>query len=404
MMTKKTLLLFPASVVLLLTSGGVALRAQQTTPPPPPSPLAPLAPVQAPPATRETPPTPPTAPAAPEAPALAAVVAPDEFSFSFNGPGNYLGVQTEEIGNENLSRYGLQRGARGVGVAKVIKDSPAERAGLKENDVILRFDGEAVTSIRKLNRLIGEAAPEQTARLTISRGGAEQELSVTLSRRQGFSKGFGTLAAPQAIEELRRLGEQGGQQSGELRRQSEEMRRFGEGARRQMENLRRDSPELFKDGRGFYFNFGAGRRIGVSTTALTEQLANYFSIGGGGGLLVTSVNDNTPAAKAGLKAGDIITAVNGKSVGEMGELSRALNDQGEGAVTLTVVRDKKERAVTLMPEKVPSPTFDFNLGARLAPVFAVTVPRVRITAARPRIDVVPRVKTVPKIKTYSPVL
>ncbi len=404
MMTKHRLLLFPASLVLVLTSGGViALRAQQTTPPRR-SPLAPLAPVQSPPATRNTPPTPPTAPVAPEASALAAVVAPDEFSFSFNGSGNYLGVQTEEIGVENLSRYGLQRGARGVGVAKVIKDSPAERAGLEENDVILRFDGEAVTSIRKLNRLIGEAAPEQTARLTISRGGAEQELSVTLSRRRGFSKGFGTLAAPPAIEELRRLGDQGSRQSGELRRQSEEMRRLGEGARRQMENLRRDNPELFKDGRGFYFNFGAGRRIGVSTTPLTEQLANYFNIGGGRGLLVTSVNDNTPAAKAGLKAGDIITAVNGKSVGETGELSRALNDQGEGAVTLTVVRDKKERAVTLVPEKAPSPTFDFNLGARLAPAFAVTVPRVRITAARPRINVVPRVRTVPKIKTYSPVL
>ncbi|MBA3711829.1 MAG: PDZ domain-containing protein [Pyrinomonadaceae bacterium] len=396
MMTKKTLLLFPASVVLLLTSGGVALRAQQTTPPPPPSPLAPLAPVQAPPATRETPPTPPTAPAAPEAPALAAVVAPDEFSFSFNGPGNYLGVQTEEIGNENLSRYGLQRGARGVGVAKVIKDSPAERAGLKENDVILRFDGEAVTSIRKLNRLIGEAAPEQTARLTISRGGAEQELSVTLSRRQGFSKGFGTLAAPQAIEELRRLGEQGGRQSGELRRQSEEMRRLGEGARREMENLRRDNPQLFKDGRGFNFNFGAGRRIGVSTTPLTEQLAIYFGIGGGGrGLLVTSVNDNTPAAKAGLKAGDIITAVNGKSVGEAGELSRALNDQGEGAVTLTIVRDKKERAVTLTPEKSQAPVFE------LSPI-SISVPRVRITT--PTISIAPRIKITPKVVTRSPVL
>ncbi|MDQ3651281.1 MAG: PDZ domain-containing protein [Acidobacteriota bacterium] len=383
MMTKQRLLLFPASVALLLTSGAVALRAQQT-PPPPRAPLAPLAPVQTPPATRNTPPTPPTAPVAPEVSALAAVVAPDEFSFSFNGPGNYLGVRTEEIGDENLNRYGLQRGAaRGVGVAKVIRDSPAERAGLKENDVILRFDGEAVTSIRKLNRLIGEAAPEQTARLTISRSGAEQELSVTLSRRQGFSKGFGTLAAPPAIEELHRLGEQGG---------------------RQMENLRRDNPELFKDGRGFYFNFGSGRRIGVSTSSLTEQLANYFSISGGRGLLVTSVNDNTPAAKAGLKAGDIITAVNGKSVGEAGELSRALNDQGEGAVTLTVVRDKKERSVTLTPEKAPSPTFDFNLGARLAPAFAVTVPRVRITAAKPRINIVPRVRIVPKIKTYLPVL
>src|SRR3989440_9984208 len=102
-------------------------------------------------------------------------------SFFLDG-GAFLGVGTEDITKENMARYGL-REVRGVGVTEVIKDSPAEKAGLKKDDVILRFDGESVTSVRKLTRLVSEAAADQTVRLAISRGGAEQELSVTLSKR-----------------------------------------------------------------------------------------------------------------------------------------------------------------------------------------------------------------------------
>src|SRR5260370_38923015 len=103
------------------------------------------------------------------------------FSLLVDG-GAFLGVGAEDISKENMSRYGM-REVRGVGVTEVIKDSPAEKAGLRKDDVILRYDGESVTSVRKLNRLVGEAAADQTVRLTISRGGSEQELSATLAKR-----------------------------------------------------------------------------------------------------------------------------------------------------------------------------------------------------------------------------
>src|SRR5215475_10209106 len=103
------------------------------------------------------------------------------FSLFFDG-GAYLGVQTEDISKENMARYNM-REVRGVGVTEVLKDSPAEKAGLRKDDVILRFDGESVTSVRKLTRLVGESSADQAVRLTISRGGAEQEVSVTLSKR-----------------------------------------------------------------------------------------------------------------------------------------------------------------------------------------------------------------------------
>src|SRR6266700_6476486 len=98
-------------------------------------------------------------------------VEPREFSILING-GSFLGVYAEDISKENMGRYGL-RDIRGVGVTEVVKDSPAEKAGLRKGDVITRFDNEAVTSVRKLNRLVSEVAPDHKVSLGISRGGSE---------------------------------------------------------------------------------------------------------------------------------------------------------------------------------------------------------------------------------------
>src|SRR5256885_12076745 len=61
---------------------------------------------------------------------------------------------------------------------------------------------------------------------------------------------------------------------------------------------------------------------------LTKQLADYFGVKDGG-LLITSVTENSPAAKAGLKAGDVITAAEGEKVTSSGDLTRAINKKDE---------------------------------------------------------------------------
>ena len=77
------------------------------------------------------------------------------FSFSWDGDGGYLGVQTEEVTRENLGKYNL-RDVRGVAVAKVVEGSPASAAGVQDGDVIVKINGEDVTSGRKLTRLVSE--------------------------------------------------------------------------------------------------------------------------------------------------------------------------------------------------------------------------------------------------------
>lgn len=279
--------------------------------------------------------------------------------------GSFIGIYTEEVNRENMSKYGLAE-ARGVVISKVMDDSPAARAGLRKDDVILRFNGEEVTSVRRLSRMIAEVSPDHVARLTISRGGAEQEVSVTVGKRDDFNT--------RILQSYSLLGDN----------------------QKMLE-------ELQQGRNGFAYSLGSHRRIGVATTPLTKQLADYFGVTSGKGLLLTSVKENSPAAKAGLKAGDIITAVNGEPVEDAGDLIEAVNRNQTGDVTLTIVRDKSQRTVTVTPDKgqtMFSPDFPYEAFPRVG---QFVMPRTDVTpminkALLQRIEVKPRIKINPSFR------
>jgi serine protease Do len=318
----------------------------------------------------------PTAPPAPAAP-------PEPFTQSFSmflDGGSFLGVHAEDINKENMGRYGM-REARGVGITSIVKDSPAEKAGLKKDDVILRFDGESVTSTRKLSRLVSEVAPDQSVRLGISRGGSEQEVAVTIGKREHSMDALNNLQGLKGLEGLKGLGDR-----------FEGLEGFGTpGAR----VWKWEGPDSDHD--GFVFAFGNNRRIGVSTTQLTKQLAEFFGIADGKGVLVTSVGDDSPAAKAGIKAGDVITAVDGEKLEDAGDLTRALGKKKEGDVTLTIVRDKHQRSVTVTPKAatpaIAAPGTAPQVGRR------VILPRINLPTIPPINIMIPRIDlpTIPEI-------
>jgi serine protease Do len=297
------------------------------------------------------------------------------FSFQFDG-GAFLGIGTEDISKENMGRYSM-REVRGAGVTQVVKDSPAEKAGLKKDDVILRFEGESVTSARKLSRLVSESAPDQTVRLTISRGGAEQEVTVTLSKHS-----MKNLLGAAIRDDV-------------------------------LKGIEKDWPQIQSGDGNFVFSFGANRRIGVSTQPLTKQLADYFGAKDGG-LLITSVNENSPAARAGLKAGDIITAVDGEKVDSSGDIVRAINKKEEGEISLTVLRDHNSRTVNLTPEKSKEPTVlrPGTVGTRRIVIPSVQVPAIPemnieipriVIPATPKIDVTVPART-PRVRSGARVI
>jgi serine protease Do len=243
-----------------------------------------------------------------------------------NDGGGFLGVQPVEVTKENSSKFGL-REVRGVAIEKVIENSPAAAAGLQNGDVILRFNGEEVTGMRKLMRLIGETAPDHQARLTILRGGDEKEFTITMGKHPERRLGEGALnlAIPMP-------------QAPEFPRSEMPMRiPFGNGE----ENV-------------FVFH-GGGRQIGVGVAPLTKQLGEYFGVADGKGLLVNDVRENSPAAKAGIRAGDVIIEAEGKPVDGMAPLIRAINEKKEGEVTLTVIRNKDRKIFKVTPEKSSAP-------------------------------------------------
>ncbi|HYH86121.1 MAG TPA: PDZ domain-containing protein, partial [Pyrinomonadaceae bacterium] len=317
---------------------------------------------------QEAPPAPPARPSQP-APAQAPAPPVAGFAATFFDDGGFLGVHVEEVTRGNAARYNLSGGPRGVGVKDVVKGSPAERAGLRAGDVIVRFDGESVTSVRKLTRLIVETAPEHTARVAFVRNGSEQEVSATLAKRErvmptfegGFLPGFDS-------EDMKLFGER-------WKDHSEKWQLKGDELRKKLEGLQRANPG------GVPFIVGTSRRIGVTTSPLGRQLADYFGVSGG--VLVSSVEANSPADKAGLKAGDIITEADGAKIENAGDLVSALSRKESGEVTLTVVRDKKQRTVRVTPERRETEGVYVRPGSfRIeGPVASITLPSVRATAS-----------------------
>jgi serine protease Do len=256
---------------------------------------------------------------------------PQVFSQTISSGGGYLGVQMNEVTKDNFAGFGLRQ-VRGAAIEKVLDNSPAAQAGLQTGDVIVRFNGTEVTSVRQLTRLISEVAPDHQAKITISRNGSEREITATMGKRD----------MPQMF------------QTGTFKDLSD------------FPNIR-EFPELSKipilplgDGESNVFVFGQSRQIGVGVAPLTAQLGDYFGVASGKGLLINNVRENSPAAKAGLKAGDVIVEVEGKSVASNLDLIRAIGEKKEGDVNLTIIRDKNRQTVRVTPEAVKSGTFNFN--------------------------------------------
>ena len=244
------------------------------------------------------------------------------------GQGSYLGVFIADVSAEDVERLGL-REERGVRVTGVAEDGPARDAGLQEDDVILSWNGARLESEAQLRRLLNETPGGRSATLGLFRGGSELTKTVKLGQRGG---------APGVIS-LR---------SGWDEDAAAELRDRLELNREQLGDL---SVRLRGIPRVMTFMSMRGGRLGVGVQGLEPQLAEYFGLGDRTGVLITTVKDDSPAAKAGLKAGDVIIAVAGEAVEGVGDVSRLLWGADAGPAEIRILRDRKERTVTVeLPE------------------------------------------------------
>ncbi len=187
---------------------------------------------------------------------------------SFNGERAWMGVRLKDVTPEKARELKLP-GEYGAIVAKVEPDSPAAKAGLAANDAILEFAGERVRSVAQLGRLVRETPPGRTVNLEVSRDGQQRTITVKLeSHGEEF---YGSWVRPMPP----------------------------------MPRVTVPKVEVFPNVPGFdfeHFGFGPSQsRLGISTVDLTAQLADYFGVKQGKGVLVREVKSGSPAEKAGVR-------------------------------------------------------------------------------------------------------
>jgi S1-C subfamily serine protease len=108
-------------------------------------------------------------------------------------------------------------------------------------------------------------------------------------------------------------------------------------------------------------------RLGVMVTALTPELRTHFGAAADRGLLVARVELDSPAARAGIKVGDVLVEVGGTSVDEAGDVLGVLANS-DGKVAVTVLRDKKRMTIDVDPKATPATSWLFEMMRKLAPV------------------------------------
>ena len=226
---------------------------------------------------------------------------------------SYLGVDIRDVTTERASALKLKE-ERGVEIITVDQDAPAGKAGLREHDVILDFNGAAVESEEQIRRLIREVPPGRTVTLGISRDGSPMKISVQLADH-------GAVVArvrPRVMVPVPRI-----------------------------QVFPRNSMDLPFQVQTYSYV------LGVQTESLTRQLGDYFGVKDGEGVLVRSVEKGSAAEKAGLKAGDVIIRADNEKLTDRSDLSHILRDHKTGGkLTLVVMRDKHEQTFTVtLPDR-----------------------------------------------------
>jgi serine protease Do len=236
-------------------------------------------------------------------------------AFQFVGRGSHIGVAVEDLDDADAKQM-----KGGVRVETVTPDGPADKAGIKAGDTITEFDGERVRSTMQFSRLVMETPTGRQVQVGLSRGG--QRINVTVSpERRSTSDDFGLrmfdFARPGRVPTPARPP-----------------------TRAPLAPM--VTPDVF-DLPGM-MRLGSARRLGVTVERLDDQLAEYFGVKDG--LLVKSVQADSAAQKAGIKAGDVITGLNGSKVYDASDLNRAIERIAEtGEFTAEVVREKKTQSV-----------------------------------------------------------
>ena len=269
----------------------------------------------------------------------------------YSGAGqSYLGIGVAEIDADRSKELKLAE-ERGVEVRSVEDNSPAAKAGLKEGDVVLEYNGARVEGTAQFVRMVRETPAARQVKLSIWRDGTSQTVTATIGTRKTRLYDF---SAPGEHKKLLMMKRGPGEAPEALEppeppepAEPPEPPSVDEDYTIQIPEINIPDvhiPEIQR----YMFTVG-GPRLGVESETLGSQLAEFFGVKEG--VLVRSVVKGSAAEKAGIKAGDVITKMDGRTVARPGDIVSTLHDiSSDKSIPIAIVRNGKEMTVTARVE------------------------------------------------------
>jgi len=268
----------------------------------------------------------------------------------------WLGVSTQSLDSE--LRDALDVRDDGVLITRVVEGSPADRGGLRKGDVLISFNSRSIGSPDELRSFVRDAGEGRTVAVRVLRDGRSRTIEVRL----GSSDDDDARIAPRAP--LAPRAPRAAPAPAPEVRGKRQIEVWKDGKRVDPEDIE-EMPELkqlerLKDlkglkqfenwtpmapGQGAFLRGISGRgRLGVQVQDVSGDLADALSLEGDRGALVTEVLDDTPASRAGVRAGDVILSVDGRAVDDAADLRQELG-KSEGATRIEVSRRGTRRTL-----------------------------------------------------------
>jgi len=243
----------------------------------------------------------------------------------------YLGIEFRDTSDERAVELHLQ-GAHGAEIIMVDHDGPAGKAGLQPHDVVLQVDGQNIENADDLRKHLHDSAPGKVFSMSIMRLGHPMNLTAKLADQRELERN----AWQQHLNVPEPKPDDDGVENILVQRYSVETA---------------PPPHTESLGRGIIGTvLRTGPYTGASLETMPPQLAGFLGAPPKSGLLVNGIDANSPAAFAGLKAGDVVLKVDAATVASTSDWTKRMRVSSGRAVTLTIIRDKHEQSLTMQPD------------------------------------------------------
>jgi predicted metalloprotease with PDZ domain len=226
----------------------------------------------------------------------------------------WIGVYVQELDPELKEYLDLDRN-EGVIINRVVNNSPADRAGLEEEDLIVRFNRKQIVTSRDLAKAVAATSPGDKARAELIRDDKRRTVSVIIGKRPDMESG-----------------------------QEQRYGRMPSG----------HHPGSFHSNRPW---------LGIEMTEMADDLADYFDVNSDDGVLILSVTEDSPAHEGDIRAGDVLMEIAGDRIRRERDVFKALSRHEAGdEIEIKVRRKGRNKSLDVILGSRSAGRYGFNQG------------------------------------------